>query len=136
MRHKNKTLATFLALVAGSLGAHRFYLRGSSDLWGWLHLASVPLSAALWAALPDQPLLFVSAPWVVSALVGELEALVIGLTPDARWDENHNPGSGRQSRSRWLLVLLLILALSAGVMGLLAAIARTFDLLLTGGAYG
>ncbi|MGB6054672.1 MAG: NINE protein [Burkholderiaceae bacterium] len=136
MRHKNKTLATFLALVAGSIGAHRFYLRGSGDLWGWLHLASVPLSAALWAALPGQPLLFVGAPWVLSALVGELEALIIGLTPDARWDESHNPASGRQSRSRWLLVFLLVVAMSVGVMGLLAAIARTFDLLLTGGAYG
>jgi len=136
MRHKNKTLATFLALVAGALGAHRFYLRGAGDLWGWLHLASVPLSAALWAALPGQPLLFVGAPLVLSALIGELEALVIGLTPDARWDDTHNPASGRQSNSRWLQVLLLILALSVGAMGLLSAIARTFDLLLTGGAYG
>ncbi|RYE78204.1 MAG: NINE protein, partial [Oxalobacteraceae bacterium] len=32
--HKNKTLATLLALLFGSIGLHRFYLYGRRDLWG------------------------------------------------------------------------------------------------------
>ena len=40
---KSKTLATWIALALGSLGAHRFYLHGSRDRWAWLH----PLPALL-----------------------------------------------------------------------------------------
>lgn len=136
MAHKNKTLATLLAVVFGGIGAHRFYLYGSKDLWGWLHLAMLPLSAALWAAAPAQPILFVGAPLVISALIGMIEALVLGLTLDQRWDATYNPGSGKQSNSGWPVILLLILAMGSGTTGLIAAIARTFDLLFTGGAYG
>ena len=42
-RTKSKTLATWLALALGSLGAHRFYLHGWRDVIGWLH----PLPALL-----------------------------------------------------------------------------------------
>ncbi len=136
MLHKNKTLATLLAIVLGGFGIHRFYLYGLRDVWGWLHLVTVPVSLAIWFAAPEQQLLFVGGLFVVSALAGLLEALVIGLTPDQRWDANHNPASGRQSSSGWPVILLLILAMASGTTGLIAAIARTFDLLFTGGAYG
>ena len=33
---KSKTLATWIALIGGSLGLHRFYLHGFRDPWGWL----------------------------------------------------------------------------------------------------
>ena len=83
--HKNKTLATLLAAVAGGAGLHRFYLFGTKDFWGWIHLATVPLTVLLIAFRPEAPMLFTSAPFVASALAGFLEALVIGLTPDERW---------------------------------------------------
>ena len=35
-KYKSKTWATWLALLGGSLGLHRFYLRGLSDAWAWL----------------------------------------------------------------------------------------------------
>ena len=35
--YKSKTLATWIALVGGSLGLHRFYLHGFGDRWGWLY---------------------------------------------------------------------------------------------------
>ena len=38
MKHRSKTLATWLAFLTGSLGLHRFYLHGLRDAWGWLHL--------------------------------------------------------------------------------------------------
>ena len=34
---RSRAVATWLALVGGSLGLHRFYLHGARDLWGWLH---------------------------------------------------------------------------------------------------
>ena len=50
-KHKNKTLATLLAFLLGGVGAHRFYLRGASDTWGWLHACSVPVIGLVMAAL-------------------------------------------------------------------------------------
>mgnify|MGYP003399802460 CR=1 FL=1 len=35
--YRSKTLATWLALLGGSFGLHRFYLNGLRDAWGWLH---------------------------------------------------------------------------------------------------
>lgn len=134
--HKNKTLATLLAIVLGGLGAHRFYLHGRKDRWGWLHLAAAPLSLIAWRAAPGQPSLYVGLLLVISILAGLVEALVLGLTPDARWDAMHNPASGRRSSSGWPVILLLVLAMAGGATGLIAVIARTFDLMFTGGAYG
>ena len=34
---RSKAVATWLALVGGSLGLHRFYLHGARDAWAWLH---------------------------------------------------------------------------------------------------
>jgi hypothetical protein len=81
-------------------------------------------------------MLFTGAPCVASALAGFLEALVIGLTPDDKWDTRHNPASAHKSGSGWPLALVLVLTVGVGAVGLIATIARTFDLLFTGGAYG
>lgn len=112
--HKNKTFAALLAAILGGIGAHRFYLYGKTDRWAWLHVLLFPLSI----------------------FAGFIEALVIGLTPDDKWDGQHNQESGRKSNSGWLLILLLVLTFGGGATALIAAIARTFDLLFTGGAYG
>lgn len=135
-RHKNKTLATAFATFFGGLGLHRFYLSGVKDLWGWAHLLAAAL--ALPAVLGDASMFgsFALAPLVLSMLVGFIEALVIGLTPDEKWDQRHNPDSGKESKSRWPLAVLLVLTLGIGFMVLIAALARSLDLLLTGGAYG
>jgi hypothetical protein len=69
-------------------------------------------------------------------LCGFLEALVIGLTPDEKWDAKHNPTSGKKSESHWVLALILVLTLGIGAMSVIALLARSFDLLFTGGAYG
>lgn len=136
--HKNKTFATFIALLLGGLGIHRFYLYGWKDKWGWLHIASMPLSILALFAIADSaaPKSFAAAPIVISVLAGFLETLIIGLTPDEKWDARHNPESGKTSQSGWFLAVLLVLALGIGAIALIAAIARTFDLLFTGGSYG
>lgn len=121
---RSKTLATWLALVAGCFGAHRFYLHGKGDLWGWLHpwptllgLAGVLRMRAL--GQDDH------AAWLLIPLLGlmisqaMLSAIVIGLTPDERWQARF----GASRHSGWAAVLGVIAALMIGgavLMGTLA----------------
>jgi hypothetical protein len=134
--HKNKTLATFLALVLGGVGVHRFYLKGSTDRLGLLHVCSIPVAGLVYGLGHAPNPFWVALPLLVSAIVGFIEALVIGLTPDEKWDAAYNAASGRKSDSSWLVVLLLVATLMIGATTLIATISRLFDLLYTGGAYG
>ena len=134
--HKNKTFTTLLAAACGGFGLHRFYLSGLKDFWGWAHFATVPLTLLLVATGDNRPTLFSAMPLILSTLAAVVEALVIGLTPDEKWDARHNANSRRQSSSNWPLALILVLTTGVGAVATIAVIARTFDLLLTGGAYG
>jgi len=134
--HKNKTFATLLAAAGGGIGLHRFYLRGLSDKWGWLHAVSLLGCAAVFALWPKADPYFLLLPLILSILVGTLEALVLGLMPDEKWDAAFNACSGKQSDSSWPLAMVLVATLMFGAFGLIATIARLFDLLYTGGIYG
>jgi TM2 domain-containing membrane protein YozV len=134
--HKNKAFATLLAAVTGGIGLHRFYLRGRADRWGWLHVASVPATFLVIGLGIGQHGLFQAAALVLSVLMGFIEALVLGVTPDEKWDQTYNAHSGKTSDSGWPVVLLLVLTLGLGASALVATLARTFDLLFTGGAFG
>lgn len=133
--HKNKAVATLLALLLGGLGAHRFYLKGGADRLGVLHLCALPLTGILYGAVKPHPF-YIVLPLLVSFIAGFIEALVIGLTPDEKWDAKHNAGSARHSQSHWVLVLLLVVTMLVGAIVLIGTMARLFDLLFTGGAYG
>lgn len=135
VRHKNKTFTTLLALLLGGFGIHRFYLKGPVDRLGLLHMCSVPVTGILWGAVQPHPF-FVVLPILLSYVVGFVEGLIIGLTPDEAWDAQYNQGSGKTSRSNWMLALLLVLTVGVGAIALIGMIARVFDLLYTGGAYG
>lgn len=135
-RHKNKTFATLLALLLGGTGAHRFYLRGMRDKWALLHLVSVPATALLMMQAPSADIFFQLLPLTVSYLAGFLEAMVIGLMSDEKFDERFNAASGGRSNSRWPLAILLVVTMLVGTTTLIATISRLFDLLYTGGAYG
>lgn len=134
--HKNKTVATLLAAVLGGAGIHRFYLRGLADRWGWLHAAALPACGIAMAAAPGANPYFWYLPLTLSMLAAFLEALVLGLMPDEKWDAAYNPASGRQSASRWPLAIVLVATVMVGAGVLIAALARMSDLLYTGGAYG
>jgi len=134
--HKNKSFTTLITALFGGIGLHRFYVRGLGDKWGWLHAAALPLCGIMVAAAPKADPFFQYLPLIVSMLIGFLEALVLGLMPDEKWDATFNAGSGKQSNSRWPLAVVLVATLMIGAFGLIAAIARLFDLLYTGGIYG
>ncbi len=76
------------------------------------------------------------SPLLLSAVAGFMAALISGLTSDEEWDKRHNNTSGITSNSGWQLALLLVLTMIVGSTTLIATIARLFDLLFTGGAYG
>ena len=134
--HKNKTFATLLAVVLGGLGAHRFYLRGSLDKLGMIHLASLPISGLVYGLAPDANWFFQVLPLVLSYVVGFVEALIIGLTADEKFDAAFNAKSGKQSDSKWYLALLLVATMLLGTTVMISTMARLVDLLTTGGAYG
>ena len=134
--HKNKTIATALAFVLGGLGVHRFYLKSSVDRLGLLHVCCLPLAGMIYGVGRGPNPFWVLLPILVSYIAGWIEALVIGLTPDEKWDAKYNPGSGRASESNWVVVLLLVLTTLVGATALIGTISRLFDLLYTGGAYG
>ena len=135
-QHKNKTLATALAFLLGGLGVHRFYLKGSVDRIGLLHVCSVPVAGLVYSLGHRPNPFYVLLPILISCIAGFIEALAIGVTPDERWDATHNAASGRSSRSAWPLALLLVLTMLVGATVVIATLSRLFDLLYTGGAYG
>jgi len=125
--YKSKTLATWLALLGGSLGLHRFYLHGGRDVLAWLH--PLPTLAGL---VGVQRVLDLGqddrVAWLLLPLLGlmlaqaALCAIVYGLLPDERWDARHNPGAAVHATD-WGPVLGVIAALIVGATALMATIA-------------
>jgi hypothetical protein len=138
LRHKNKTLTTLMAVLLGAAGAHRFYLHGRRDIAGWAYvLASVLYVAILSADLQQHPLdASLAALFPLPVFAGFVEALAIGVTIDEEWDAHHNIGSGQRTRSRWPLVVVLVMTLGGGFVAFIACLARATDLLYTGGSFG
>lgn len=126
-RYRSKTVATWLAVLGGALGAHRFYLRGWRDLAGWLYwpptlIGLLGVQRMRVFGQDDRV-----ASWLIPLLglalsAAMLSAIVHGLTPDAAWDAHHNPGQPPR-RTGWLPVLGVIAALLIGATALLSTVA-------------
>ena len=131
-RFRSKTLTATLAFLFGSLGAHRFYLYGMRDMFGWAHflgtLLGVPGVALLVATTRTSPLGWALAvPGAISLLAAFLSAIVYGLRPDQKWDAQFNAGLDRRSRSGWAVVFVVIFSLFIGALLLMAGLAVTFE---------
>ena len=126
--HKSKTAATWIALVGGGLGLHRFYLHGRRDVWGWLH--PLPFALGVYGIRRVELLGQDDAlSWVLIPLLGlvvaasMLAAIVYGLMPDERWDARHNPRGPASPASGWAAVIGVVLALFFGSGVLMATLA-------------
>lgn len=125
--HRSKTLATWLAVIGGSLGLHRLYLRGFRDVLAWLH--PLPTGIGLLGVLrmrelgQDDVLSWLLIP-VLGLMIAQsmLCAIVYGLTPDEKWDARHNPGRAPRATG-WGPVLGVIVALLLGAGVLMGTIA-------------
>ncbi len=128
---KNKTIATWLAALGGSMGLHRFYLRGLGDWIGWLH----PIAAALgWWGVErvqefgqDDQLSWLLIPFLgTSIAVGCLTGIVYALAGRERWNRWFNPELDAQAAAggtNWLTILALILALLIGTTAFMGSLA-------------
>ncbi|MFT7724080.1 MAG: hypothetical protein QM788_14830 [Roseateles sp.] len=124
---KHKAVATWLALLVGVFGLHRFYLFGLRDRWGWafplptlLGLAGLQRMEHLgqddrlaWALIP---LLGAS---LVAALLG---GIVYGLTPDEHWNARFNRGRPAATGG-WAAVIGVVLCVFFGGTALMATVA-------------
>jgi hypothetical protein len=125
--YKSKTWATWLALVGGSIGLHRFYLHGFRDVWGWLcvlpsAIGFYGVQRMRYLGMDDR------IAWLLIPLLGAmlaatmLTAIVYGLMPDDKWNARFNP-RGPQHRMNWATVLGVATALIVGGSVLMATIA-------------
>jgi len=125
--YKSKTLATWIALIGGGLGLHRFYLHGFRDVLGWLH--PWPTLIGLYGVErmqqlgQDDHLAWLLIPLLGLTLAGSmLTAIVYGLTPDDKWHARFNP-LGPTRTSGWAAIIGVVLALLIGAGVLMATIA-------------
>ena len=125
--YKSKTLAAWIALLAGSLGLHRFYLYGLGDRWGWLH--PWPTLLGTWGLLrmqqlgQDDRLAWALIPLAgLMVAQGALWAILYGLMPDEQWNARFNP-QGPEHQAGWSTVFAVVLALMLGAAVLMATIA-------------
>jgi len=117
---RRKSLAALLAFLLGAVGAHRIYL--GRPRW-WLPLAVTALTL---------PLLFGVRNWyqspaffllMVPVLAGFIEALVLALMPDGKFDARYNAGVDRRNASGWDAVLVAIATLMIGATALMTVLA-------------
>lgn len=131
VRGKSKLATVALAFLFGSLGAHRFYLKGPGDKFGWAHLlatvAGVIGIASLRLETGSTALNWTFAVAGGASLISAfLTAIVFGLRPDDKWDARYNP-HGKPTRSGWPVVILVILSLMIGTGLLMAGLAISFQ---------
>jgi TM2 domain-containing membrane protein YozV len=134
---KNKTISTYLALFFGTLGAHRFYLKGFGDLWGWLQASVTALGLVgmrrIWVLGQDDQLAWALVPlFGFSLFAACLAAIVYGLMQEATWNAAYNAHTaedqspcGLAGRGTGLTIFGVILALLLGTTALMSAIAFT-----------
>lgn len=126
--NRSKTLATWLAVLTGALGGHRFYLRGLRDPWAWAFWPPTLLGLdGVWRMHTfgqDDTLSWALIPLLgLSLSVAMLSAIVIGLTPDERWAARHARPGAAPAPSGWGAVLGVVAALMIGGAVLMGTIA-------------
>lgn len=132
--YKSKTLATWAGFLGGFMGAHRFYLFGLGDAWGWLHV--LPAMLGSWGLRrvaeygQDDQLAWLLIPVLGFTVAGAmLQAIVFGLMPDDTWHARFNaallarePGRALPA-SGWAAVIGVGLSLMVGATVLMSTIA-------------
>ncbi len=134
---RNRFAAAALALLTGVVGGHRFYLRGMRDTWAWLHPAAFALGLlGVWRFVvqqrTDMATWVLLAAFIAVVLAALIQALVIGLTADDRWDARWNAGTGRRSANGWGPVMVAMITLFGGFAALAGGLAYVLQRLFGG----
>ena len=132
---KNKTVAAWLAFVAGPFGLHRFYLHGPGDMLGWL----LPIPTALGIYGIERARMFGlddGLSWLLIPLVGftiagcALTAIVYGLMTPEKWNARFNAGAppdAAPGQTGWITIGAVVLALFFGTTVLMSSIVFSFQ---------
>ena len=121
---RNKTVAGLLASTLGWAGLHHWYLK-RAYWWVPLLISLLAIGSALREELwYFQPGFFV---FMLLASAGFIEALVICLTPDEKWDQKRNSRTDRKSDSGWAVVLIAIFTLMVGATTLMTTLVLFFQ---------
>lgn len=132
---KNKTLATWMTLLGGPLGLHRFYLFGASDRLGQI----LPIGAllGLYGVFRAQrfgmedPVSALLIPLLGLIVAGcALNAIVFGLMEQEKWNTLFNLPAPRQhtaGQSNWFTVVAVVVSLMLGTTALLSSLAFGFQ---------
>lgn len=132
---KNKTLAAWLALLGGPVGAHRFYLHGARDWLAWVlpiltALGVIGVVRARTFGLDDH-WSWVLIPFGGFAIAGcALTAIVYGLTAPDKWRTRHPRGGAADAsaaETSWPTVFAVVAALIVGATALMASLAFSFQ---------
>ena len=123
---RSRAVAIWLAVVAGTFGAHRFYLHGTRDVIAWLHIPPTLVGAYGWWRMREFGVDDARGSFLVPILgamlaATMLQAIVAGLTSDERWAERY--GAASDHRRGWPVVLAVVLALAVGAGATMATIA-------------
>jgi TM2 domain-containing membrane protein YozV len=116
----SKVKVGLLAALFGCVGAHWWYL-GRPRAWmvtaiGLVLIAASALAPVWW----ENPAFFLL---YIPILAGFIEAIVLCLMSDARFDARYNPGLVRTRPSGWGPVLVAIFTLLIGTVLLMIGIA-------------
>lgn len=116
---KSKTATTWLALLGGGFGLHRFYLHGVRDYAGWLHLLPTllglkGLQRVLELGMDDNLAAILMPLAGISISAAMISALYFGLMADERWNSRYNAHAAASAPSGWATVIGVVLALFIG----------------------
>nr|WP_295080534.1 NINE protein [uncultured Roseateles sp.] len=124
---KSKTVATWLSLLLGSLGLHRLYLYGLGDKLAWAF--PLPTLIGLYGVRrmgelgqDDRLSWFLMPVLGVMLVIAMISGIIYGLTPDEKWDSQHNAGKASPA-SGWAAIIGVVLCLLIGGTCLMSTIA-------------
>lgn len=118
---RSKVVAGLLSFYGGWFGAHWFYL-GRRYAWVFPVLACVLLGLASQAPVWwDTPVFFLL---FIPAVAGFIEAIVLCLMSDEKFDARYNPGLVRETPTGWGPVIVASTSLLLGTIGLMFSIAH------------
>lgn len=128
---RNKTVTVLLAVLGGTLGLHRFYLKGLGDWVGWLH--PVPTALGWWgvervlAYGQDDKLSWVLIPLLgLSMAAACLAGIVYALMDREKWNRSFNPDRAVDAPAggtNWLTIGGLIACLMVGTVSFMGSLA-------------
>lgn len=130
---RHKTVAALMAFFFGWAGAHWWYL-GRRLPWLPLTFSIIVLTVSLYQTAPLGSQLGYYL-FLIPLSAGFIEAVVLCLRADEKFDASYNPGHTRKSANGWSAVILAAFFLFFGMAAFMGHVVM-FSLALNDGSLG